>query len=293
MPLRHERPSADYMRELRAVARAAASLREQLPTINLLPDGFPLEQVEGFCDSLVRLPNGTAEGSIGPLRAADSELNRIRQRFIPAYSEDDEEPQPLVARDGNLDLRLVSLMAAVRSAIERYKVEAGEELDTDVTPDLPYNPDAEKPTADAIAALDDAGRDVAHAEDVFATADVEVRRELETEQRLVSDSGTQAASTKAALSTESPRPTVIEWLEDGLSRTTTELEQRFEPYRDKIVAVGREVGDGLREIVEAWVPLVATLRIAATTTKNVVTILRSSSINVGEEEILPPDFDYV
>jgi hypothetical protein len=109
----------------------------------------------------------------------------------------------------------------------------------------------------------------------------------------VSDSGTQAASTKAALSTESPRPTVIEWLEDGLSRTTTELEQRFEPYRDKIVAVGREVGDGLREIVEAWVPLVATLRIAATTTKNVVTILRSSSINVGEEEILPPDFDYV
>lgn len=57
MPLRHERPSVEYMRELRAVSRSAAALSDHLPKVNLFPEGFPREQVEGFCKALIRLPN--------------------------------------------------------------------------------------------------------------------------------------------------------------------------------------------------------------------------------------------
>lgn len=61
MPLPHERPSQNYMRELKAVARAAGDLADHLGKVNLLPDGFPIEQVEGFCIALTSLPHGTAD----------------------------------------------------------------------------------------------------------------------------------------------------------------------------------------------------------------------------------------
>ncbi len=293
MPLRHERPSKEYMRELRAVARAAKALLDHLPKLNLLPDGFPLQQVEGYCESLVRLPDGTAEGSISPLRAADSELNRIRQRFIPAHNDEDEEDEPLIAREGDLDLRLVSLMAAVRSAIERYKVEAGEELETDLTADLPPNPAIDEPRAEAFNALDQADSDINAAAHAFETADEDVQKALEDEKRLVTDAGTQTASTRASLSTEAPRPAVLEWLEVGLTRTANEIDKRVSLSKEKRAAISAEIGDSAAKILEIWFPkLSKTMRVVVQIKRKIWEILAPDT--EGNDPASPPaDFDYL
>jgi hypothetical protein len=288
MPLRHERPSREYMRELRAVARGAEALRNHLPKINLLPDGFPLAQVEDFCAALVGLPNGTAEGSIAPLRAADSELNRIRQRFIPAHDgEDDDSPAPLVERDGDLDLRLGALLLAVRSAIERYKVESGEELETDVSADRPSNPAAAAAGTSAIEAIDEAQDQIASADGLCEALDDEALAAIETEYRLVADAGTQLGVTKASLETESPRVTVLGWLHDGMEGSARELEKRLADPR--LAKISKEIGDGLREILEAWAPVVTTVRVVVTRVGNIIVILRGDQS--GEDD--PGPFDYI
>lgn len=291
MPLSHERPSTEYMRELRAVARSAGALSDHLPKVNLLPDGFPLEQVEGFCNALVRLPDGTAEASIGPLRAADSELNRIRQRFIPAHDEEAGEPEPLVPRDGNLDLRLVILMAAVRAAIERYKVETGEELDTDITPDRPVNPEVETAKPAAYDDIITAANDIQKAEAAIDAADPIVAAELDNEKRLIVSADINIGSAAATLSTEAPRPTVLGWLEGNLNSVANEMERRVEASGPKAAGVGKEIGGLAGDLTEIWLPKVTkSLRAVSVRLTNIRAIIVSS----GEVPPSPPpdDFDY-
>ncbi|WP_394688322.1 leucine-rich repeat domain-containing protein [Hoeflea sp.] len=292
MPLRHERPSVEYMRELRAVARSAGALREHLPKVNLLPDGFPLDQVKGYCNALVRLPDGTAEASIGPLRASDSELNRIRQRFIPAHDEDAGDPEPLVPRDSNFDLRLVGLMAAVRAAIERYKVETGEELDTDVTPDRPENPevDAAKPAAfdDIAVAADNLGQ----VEAEIDAADPSVAAELENEKRLIVSADVNIGSAAATLSTEAPRPTVLGWLDDNLNSVANEMDRLVETAGPKAAGVGKEIGGLAGDLTEIWFPkLTKSLRAVSGRLTNIRAII----LGTGDAPATSPpaDFSYV
>jgi Leucine-rich repeat (LRR) protein len=289
MPLRHERPSPEYMRELKAVARSAGALREHLPKVNLLPDGFPLDQVKGYCNALVRLPDGTAEASIGPLRAADSELNRIRQRFIPAHDEDAGHPEPLVPRDSNFDLRLVGLMAAVRAAIERYKVETGEELDTDVTPDRPENPevDAAKPAAfdDIAVAADNIGQ----VEAEIAAADPSVVAELENEKRLIVSADVNIGSAAATLSTEAPRPTVLSWLDDNLNSVANEMDRLVEVAGPKVKQVGKEIGGLADELTQIWFPKVTkSIRAVSVSLSNI----RAMILGSGDISPIPPPSDF-
>ncbi|WP_162651381.1 leucine-rich repeat domain-containing protein [Lentilitoribacter sp. Alg239-R112] len=287
MPLSHERPSQEYMRELKEVARAAAGLVDHLGKVNLLPDGFPIEQVEGFCKALTRLPSGTAEGSIAPLRAADSELNRVRQRFIPAHDEGEEEP--LVPRNGDFDLRLVGLMAAVRAAIEQYKLESGEELDTDVTPDLPETDKADEAIEAAILATTQTSQDVANVDAMLAEADDETRNEFETEAMLASDAGVQAQSAEASLKTERPRPTVIDWLSNGVENTASAMENQLAKHGEKLAQAGQEVRSGVGELLEINFPkLVKSLNVVNKRLTNIVVIFKVDG--VGEQ---PHDFDYV
>jgi len=290
MPLRHERPSREYMRELKAVARSAGALRDHLPKVNLLPDGFPLDQVEGFCKALVRLPNGTAEGSIAPLRAADSELNRIRQRFIPAHDEDAGDAEPLVPRDSDFDLRLVGLMAAARAAIERYKFESGDDLDTDVTPDLPAKETAKNAIAAALEATGEASGEV---DDVSACMESidnqDIQESFDVEAMLASDAGVQVESTAASLKTESPRVTVINWLADSLGKTKRTLENNLYKHSESLEKVAKELGETARELIEINFPkLVKSLAIVQKRLRNVVAILS------GDDPDGPPaDFSYI
>lgn len=216
MPLSHERPSRNYMRELKAVARAASDLADHLGKVNLLPNGFPIEQVEGFCSALISLPHGTAEGSIAPLRAADSELNRVRQHYIPAYDDDEDEKEPLVSRGDDFDQRLVGLMAAIRAAIEQYKLESGEELDTDITPDLADVEKANDAITAALEATTKAGTDIKQIDQAIADFDTEQLEHIELEIMLASDAGVQVRSAEAALKTEKPRPTESVGYQKGL-----------------------------------------------------------------------------
>lgn len=292
MPLRHERPSVEYMRELKAVARSAGALRDHLPKVNLLPDGFPLEQVKGYCNALVRLPDGTAEASIGPLRAADSELNRIRQRFIPAHDEEAGESEPLVPRDSDFDLRLIGLMAAVRAAIERYKVETGEELDTDVTPDRPENPEVEtaKPAAfDDIAAAAD---DISQVEAAIDAAAPWVATELDNEKRLIVSADVNIGSAAATLSTEAPRPTVLGWLDDNLTSVANEMDRIVETAGPKTAGLGKEIGGLAGDLTEIWFPKVTkSLRAVSLRLTNIRAIILSSWDVPSSSP--PDDFDYV
>ncbi|MEW7009735.1 leucine-rich repeat domain-containing protein [Lentilitoribacter sp. EG35] len=289
MPLSHERPSQEYMRELKEVARAAADLVDHLGKVNLLPDGFPIEQVEGFCKALTRLPSGTAEGSIAPLRAADSELNRVRQRFIPAHDEDEGDEEPLVPRNGDFDLRLVGLMAAVRAAIEQYKLESGEELDTDVTPDLPETDKADEAIEAAIQATTQTSQDVANVDAMLAEADDETRNEFEAEAMLASDAGVQAQSAEASLKTERPRPTVIDWLSNGVENTASAMENQLAKHGEKLAQAGQEVRSGVGELLEINFPkLVKSLNVVNKRLTNIVVIFKVDG--VGEQ---PHDFDYV
>lgn len=291
MPLSHHRPSLEYMRELKAVARTADGLRAHLPKLNLLPDGFPFEQVEAFCNALVRLPDGTAEGSIAPLRAADSELNRIRQRFIPAHDEEAGDAEPLVPRDSDFDLRLVGLMAAVRAAIERYKFEAGEELDTDVTPDRPPNPDVELAKPGAFADIAAAARDIDAAEIALDAADPSESANLDAEKRLLVSADVGVGSANAALSTEAPRATVLGWLDDTINGVATEMERIAELTGPKAKGVGKELGGLTGELAEIWFPKVAkSLRVVGARLSKIRTIITGAQD--CDPTPPPPDFNY-
>jgi Leucine-rich repeat (LRR) protein len=258
MPLRFERPSELYMRELKAVAQSAAALRNHFPKINFMPNDFPQEQVKDFCNALVRLPQGTAEGSIAPLRAADEALNPIRQRFFHATLEDEKEPEFGFTREGDLDLRLVSLMAAVRSAIERYKAESGEVLDTDISPDLPANPAIEKPRQSAKDALKDAASQIDGAEKAFEQIeDASMRQSIDAEERLVKDAGTQVKSTEAVLASETPRPSVLGWLDEGLQSTEVALTKVLNANLGKAKKIGTATGNFASQLTEIWLPKIS------------------------------------
>lgn len=292
MPLRHECPSPEFMRELKAVARSAGALRDHLPKVNLLPDGFPLEQVEGYCNALVRLPDGTAEASIGPLRAADSELNRIRQRFIPAHDEDAGDPEPLVPRGSNFDLRLVGLMAAVRAAIERYKVESGEELDTDITPDRPEAPEVGAAKSAAFNDIAVAADNIGQVEAEIDAADPSVVAELENEKRLIVSADVNIASAAATLSTEAPRPTVLGWLDDNLNSVANEMDQLVEAASPKAAGVGKEIGGLARDLTEIWFPKISrTLRAVSMRLTSIRVIILGSTDAPAASP--PPDFSYI
>lgn len=294
MPLLFERPSDMYMRELRAVARSAAALRDHFPKMNYVPNDFPQDQVKWFCEALIRLPEGTAEGSIAPLRAADEGLNPIRQRFFHAVLEDEKEPEFGFARDGDLDLRLVSLMAAVRSAIERYKVESGEVLDTDVTPDLLPNPAIEKPRQSAIEAIAKASAEISAAEKAFSQSDdPQERQALDAEERLVKDTGTQVKSTKAVLSNDAPRPSVLTWLDDGFQKTEAALTRALNVNLPKAKKVGEVTGNAAGQLAEIWFPKISkSIKPVREYVRQIRTIILSEG-DASKVEVESADFSYV
>ncbi len=247
MPLPYERPSTLYMRELRAVARSADALQGHLPKINLLPEGFPLEQVNVHCDALKRLPEGTAEGSIATLLTADAELNRIRQQFIPASPDEDEEgaAAPIVERGGDLDLRLNALLADIRSAIEHYKRESGEQIETDIEPKIA--PPAEIASI-AGQTIDDALRAeelVADATAKLDTVSVEGSPRVETVERLLTDADAQSKSARGALQSDEPQPGVLERLGRFMDKTAGALDKA-----GRTLEAGADIADVAIDVVQ-------------------------------------------
>lgn len=292
MPLKHQRPSHKYMRELKAVARAAGGLNGHLSKVNLLPDDFPIEQVENFCAALVGLPKGTAEGSIGPLRAADSELNRVRQKFIPAHDEETGDDEPLVPRGSDFDLRLVNLMAAIRAAIEQYKLESGDEFDTDVTADQAPDEKAEDAIAAAIGATDQTSQQAAELKTEIDEFDNDqFDKEFAVEIMLASDLGVQAKSSKASLQTKSPRQTVIDWLADSVENTAAQLDDILAQNREKIDASLNEFGETARSIFNRHFPGLVELSNDLKNFLHKLSVIWSKGDGGQEAEI--GEFDYV
>ncbi len=87
MPLDYVKPSPALLSELEDVAANAASLADYLAAPNIPLVGFPTERLMHICNSLNRLPEGTAEGCRAPLAYARIELPRIRRAHVLRPSE--------------------------------------------------------------------------------------------------------------------------------------------------------------------------------------------------------------
>lgn len=248
MPLRHEPPSREYMRELKAVASAAAELRSHLRGVNALPNTFPTEEIRLHCDALVLLPEGTAAGSIVTLTAADSELNRIQQNHIPLPPDNDEAPsdelRAMIERGGDIDQRLTKLTSAVRLAIECYKRESGDVIETDTSPEPSAGPDITGERQATIESADIAERKAREARDAFDKVATPGSRRAESVSRTLSDIEAQSRSAKGVLSNPTPRPNVVDRLGKGMDTTANALDA---------LGKGLELGsDVLKEVNNVW-----------------------------------------
>ena len=139
MPLTYGRPPPELMRELEEVARDATSLSDYLLTLNTLPDTFPAPQVMDICETLSKLPKGTAEGCRIPLEYARQRFPRVRREHVLnedqiAASADEDDAPPLL-RGMALDRMLRDLMGSVSTALDQYRLLASSEPDDTVGPE--------------------------------------------------------------------------------------------------------------------------------------------------------------
>tara|TARA_R100001129_G_scaffold150218_1_gene112227 strand:+ start:152 stop:1453 length:1302 start_codon:yes stop_codon:yes gene_type:complete len=144
--------------------------------------------------------------------------------------------------------------------------------------------------------LEDASRNASLLRDKFDTLDdEELRQHFEIEERLSVDANVSIKTTHAALSTEDPRPRVLEWLNTQLDETATEIEVIFANIPNKAREIGTEVSGGLLEIAEAWAPVVSTIRIVYYRGRKIIAILQGNSQTNEQKHSIsaPADFDYV
>ena len=129
MALDHTRPPESLLRELEEVAHAAQALVAVLDRgLNFpLPPDFPTDQLTDICRSLMRLPEGTAEGARSPLDYARHRLPAIRRQYVLSEGLTQRDVEPSLTRGAALDQKLTALMTAVSTAFDEYRALASEE----------------------------------------------------------------------------------------------------------------------------------------------------------------------
>ena len=158
------------MAELKEVAASAAELQDFLGKANVLPAGFPKAPVDTLCEALQALPDGTAEGSITTLEVGHQRLMGLRRTYILTRGgtitpEDGDAPPPSF-RGETIDTLMTGLYAAIGTAIDQYKLEAGEEPETDTSPEIEVTPEAGA-LDNAISEMRTAREELREQEDVF------------------------------------------------------------------------------------------------------------------------------
>jgi hypothetical protein len=136
MPLKYTEPEGDLARELREVARDAQALENVLSqNLNVrIPDDFPKAQLIELVHALVRLPSGTAEGSLAALEYARNRLPAIRRAHVLSEEIEDGrdlEEAPSLVRGALVDQKLRDLIASVTTALDEYRRAAGYEALTE------------------------------------------------------------------------------------------------------------------------------------------------------------------
>lgn len=298
MPLKHEKPSIEYMRELKATAKAADDMLNFFLSGPHIPNDFPKDQILRHCEALVLLPEGTAGGSIVTLEAADADLTRIQQNHIPLPPDDDEEPsddlRSSIERGGEVDSKLTEVNKAVRLAIECYRRESGDAIETDTSPEPSHGPNIDeerRATTDDATALEDA----AHA----AAANFDAIRNIESESadafhRTLKDAEAQARSTKGVLQHQNPRPGVTSKLDKGLAITASIIDKS-----GKGLELGSDIG---KDCNNTWAELqrqgidgvlTAIGTVGSSLRKIAKTINRHREEWKSEQQFTPENFDYV
>jgi Leucine-rich repeat (LRR) protein len=217
MPLKFERPSSVYMRELEEVARDADSLADFIAKANLLPNDFPAEAISVLCVGLASLPLGTAEGSIGILTHAESRLKSWRYAFLKHAQVEGELPQnetdePIPRRGERLDDALKELLASVGTAIECYKLEAGEDIETDTAPENDLLIDIDFGREEALDSVDAMGKTALDLRDQITRAYAPNDDALDTPKRILTDVDNQAKAGRSELLLPLPRPKYLDKL---------------------------------------------------------------------------------
>src|SRR5215475_4651806 len=131
MALDHTKPPESLLRELEEVAHAAQALVEVMERgLNFpQPPDFPADQLTDICKSLMRLPEGTAEGARSPLDYARHRLPAIRRQYVLSEGVTPRDAEPSLTRGASLDQKLTALMTAVSTAFDEYRSLASEEAE--------------------------------------------------------------------------------------------------------------------------------------------------------------------
>jgi len=207
LALKHVKPNEALSRELRETAREAQILIETLRGKNYLPDDFPLDQILGYSESLLELPNGSAEGCREPLVLIRNELPRIRRKYIfdqetadELEKELDNESAPPLRRGDNLDKAIRSVISAVTVALDEYREQATEAPDDE----LPQDRDLDNPSSVEISEAIDQSEKVETALTNIITAGKEIldlndHVDSENYIRLANDARTASKVTRIVL----------------------------------------------------------------------------------------------
>ncbi len=127
-------------RELREVREASLAALATLAELNVIPDDFPRGALEDLCTALAALPEGTAGNARPPLELARNALPKLRREHFdiepgPGAPPASADTPPRFARGMVLDQKLHILLAAVTTALDAYRAQAGIQLDDGVRPD--------------------------------------------------------------------------------------------------------------------------------------------------------------
>lgn len=136
MALGYEKPNDDLLAELESVAEDARALVEYLKAPNTLPNDFPQEALIAIGQSLISLPEGTAEGCRRTLEYASNRLPAIRrqnfQKEDPVSGPTQENEEPPLVRGMSLDQLVSDLYASVGTALDEYRDQVREHFDDTV-----------------------------------------------------------------------------------------------------------------------------------------------------------------
>ncbi|SFK23776.1 hypothetical protein [Falsiroseomonas stagni] len=149
MPLSYGPPDETLSRELRQVAEAARAVIATLAKLNVIPPDFPKAALHDLCTALTALPEGTAENCRPQLELARNVLPKLRREHFgiegeAAATTPEEDEQPRFTRGMMLDQQVNGLLAAVTTALDEYRAQAGLVVEDVVRPD-----DVAVPTATA------------------------------------------------------------------------------------------------------------------------------------------------
>jgi Leucine-rich repeat (LRR) protein len=140
MPLSYGPPNGALGRELQQVADAARGVIATLATLNVMPSDFPKAAIQDLCTALAALPEGTAENCRPQLELARNALPKLRREHFGIEGEGAGTPpnhaeQPRFTRGMTLDQRVNELLAAVTTALDEYRAQAGVPVDDSVQPE--------------------------------------------------------------------------------------------------------------------------------------------------------------